>query len=98
MAAATNNVAAKTPARTIMAQGAEASVVAVTDAFSGGGAGGTRRRFNGKPRIRCSAAQTAQAPRQPNSSVSSAVAGQPTVLAKPAISVIPVIAPRASLR
>ncbi len=66
-----------------MAQGADVSGVAATDAFSGGSAGGIRRRFNGKPKTRCSTAQTTQAPRHPSSSVNSVVAGQPTVLANP---------------
>jgi hypothetical protein len=37
-----------------------------------------------------------QAPRQPNCSMKNALVGQPTVLVKPANSVIPVIALRAS--
>jgi hypothetical protein len=43
-----------------------------------------------------SAAQPRQAPRHPKLSLSSADSGQPTVLAKPAIRVMPVIGPRAS--
>ncbi|CRE20850.1 Uncharacterised protein [Bordetella pertussis] len=51
--------------------------------------------FNGRPIIKCKAAQPRHAPRQPNSVSIQAESGQPTVLAKPAISVIPVMAPRA---
>jgi hypothetical protein len=43
-----------------------------------------------------SPAQIRQAERQPNSSRNNALAGQPIVLAKPAIRVIPVMALRAS--
>ena len=41
-------------------------------------------------------AQARQAARQPAACASAAVAGQPIVEAKPAISVMPVIGPRAS--
>ena len=53
-------------------------------------------RFSGSPSSRCSAAQPQQAPRQPHSDSINADSGQPTVLAKPAISVMPVMALRAS--
>ena len=52
--------------------------------------------FSGTPSTRWSAAQVKQAPRQPMCVSRKAESGQPTVLAKPAISVMPVIAPRAS--
>ena len=44
----------------------------------------------------CSAAQIRQASRQPYCASRKAESGQPTVLAKPAISVMPVIGPRAA--
>lgn len=50
--------------------------------------------FSGAPSTRCSPAQTRQAPRQPISASSQALRGQPTVLAKPATSVMPVMAVR----
>src|SRR3546814_7603351 len=53
--------------------------------------------FSGIPTNRCSAAQLRQAVRQPNSTSSQAERGQPTVLAKPANKVIPVMALRAWL-
>src|SRR3546814_20378604 len=53
--------------------------------------------FSGIPTNRCSAAQLRQAVRQPNSTSSQAERGQPTVLAKPANKVIPVMALRARL-
>ena len=57
---------------------------------------GTSSRFIGRPISRCSAAHARQAPRQPNASMKIALVGQPTVLANPANSVMPVIALRAS--
>ena len=60
------------------------------------GAFGTSSRLSGSPIIRCSAAHATQAPRQPKASMKMALVGQPTVLAKPANSVMPVIALRAS--
>ena len=62
----------------------------------GGGARGIRSRLSGSPISRLSAAQTRQAPRQPTLASSNADNGHPTVLAKPAIRVIPVIGPRAA--
>ena len=53
--------------------------------------------FSGKPSTRCSPAHAKHAPRQPICASSSVDSGQPTVLAKPAISVMPVIALRDSL-
>ena len=66
--------------------------------FSGGcgTAFGISSRFIGRPMTRCSTAQAMQAPRQPNCSMKNALVGQPTVLANPAKSVMPVIALRAS--
>ena len=52
--------------------------------------------FSGSPTSRCSAAQPRQAPRQPCWPSIQALSGQPTVLAKPAISVMPVIGLRAA--
>ena len=97
MAPATNQVVANTTASNGMAKrgggGPSSSAIA---ALAGGGAGGTRNRFSGSPSTRCSPAQARQAPRQPTTSSSTAETGQPTVLAKPAIRVIPVIGPRAA--
>ena len=85
MAADTNQVAANTPARTIMVQEiAPPSPCAEGGGGSGGGACGTSNRFIGKPTRMCSAAQPRQAPRQPNASIMNALRGHPTVLAKPA--------------
>ncbi len=53
-------------------------------------------RFKGMPSAKCSAAQPRQAPRQPHCVSNQADSGQPTVLAKPAIRVMPVIALRES--
>ena len=55
------------------------------------------RRFSGMPSTRCSSAQDRQAPRQPRCASSKVDSGQPTVLAKPAINVMPVMALRESL-
>ena len=52
------------------------------------------KAFSGKPTSRCRAAQLMQAVRQPQCSSSQADSGQPMVLARPAISVMPVIGPR----
>jgi hypothetical protein len=50
--------------------------------------------FSGNPSSRWAAAQPAQAPRQPHRASIQADRGQPTVLANPATSVMPVMAPR----
>ena len=63
----------------------------------GGGAFGIRKRLSGRQMKRCKATQPRHAPRQPHSASISAESGQPTVLAKPAISVMPVMLLRASL-
>ena len=55
-----------------------------------------RLAFNGNATSKCSAAQPRHASRQPNSACIQADSGQPTVLAKPAINVIPVIELRAA--
>ena len=65
---------------------------------AGGGAAsvfGIRKRLMGKPIRTFAAAQTRQVSRQPMVSSPHWVSGQPTVLAKPAIRVMPVIARRA---
>src|SRR5947207_15749817 len=54
---------------------------------------GIKNRLIGRQTNRLSAAQPRQAPRQPKLSLSNAESGQPTVLAKPAIRVMPVIGP-----
>ena len=51
--------------------------------------------FSGRQTTRLSAPQIRQVSRQPTASLSSEDSGQLTVEAKPAISVIPVIGPRA---
>ena len=93
----TNQVAPNTLARTIIVHGMPEGA-ACSGAFSGGSgcAFGTRSRFIGRPITRCSIAQARHAPRQPNAWMKDALNGQPTVLAKPANSVMPVIALRAS--
>ena len=93
----TNQVAPKTAASTIIVQGMPdgASCSGVISAACGC-AFGIRSRFIGRPMTRCRTAQATQAPRQPKCSMNNALAGQPTVLAKPAKSVMPVIALRAS--
>ena len=64
--------------------------------FAGPGALGSHA-LSGTPSSRCNAAQPKQAPRQPHCTSIHADKGQPTVLANPAISVMPVMAPRAPL-
>src|SRR5216684_795235 len=77
------------------------SAVSTSDARasseSSGGAGGMISQLSGSAANRLRAAQIRQASRQPNACSNQADAGQPTVLAKPAIKVIPVIEARASL-
>ncbi len=65
----------------------------------GAGASSTRSRgsrlCSGSPSTMCKPAHTKQAPRQPRASIHQAVRGQPTVLANPAMRVMPVMALRA---
>ena len=68
----------------------------ISDVRAGGGARGIRKRFNGSPITDCSAAQMRHVARHPNCASRKADSGHPTVLAKPAIKVIPVIGPRAA--
>ena len=56
---------------------------------------GKTRRLSGKPRTIWAMAHAAQVPRQPRATSPHAVSGHPTVLAKPAINVMPVMAERA---
>jgi hypothetical protein len=58
--------------------------------------GGSMKKFSGRPIKICAAAQAKQVLRQPIVSSPHAVSGYPTVLAKPAISVMPVIERRAA--
>jgi hypothetical protein len=92
-----NQVAPNTKARTIIVHGMPAGAAwgGATSTVCGA-AFGTSSRFIGNPITRCSTAQATQAPRQPKCSMNSALVGQPTVLANPANSVMPVIALRAS--
>ena len=64
--------------------------------FSGSAGAGVldSKLYSGNPKSKCSPAQIKQALRQPHSSSNHAESGQPMVLAKPAIKVMPVIAPR----
>ncbi|MNJ66022.1 hypothetical protein D3C77_620660 [compost metagenome] len=98
IAVLTNQVAAKTNASSPMVRPAPAG--SCTGLSVGGDAGwmpsGIIRRFSGRPRTICAAAQTRQVPRQPSAASSQPLIGQHTVLANPASKVIPVIAPRAS--
>ena len=55
------------------------------------------RALSGRPSTRCSPIQPRQAPRQPQWLSMNAESGQPTVLANPASSVMPVMASRAPL-
>ncbi len=97
MAVETNQVAPNTLARTIIVHGTPDAVSCAWVAVGGGGRiFGTSSRFIGRPISRCSAAHARQAPRQPKASMKIALVGQPTVLANPANSVMPVIAFRAS--
>ena len=57
---------------------------------------GSMKKLMGSPSRMCAAAQAKQVLRQPICSSPSAVSGQPTVEAKPAISVMPVIERRAA--
>jgi hypothetical protein len=80
-------------------KGVEAGGVVAGPPAGGAACGGAARgndAFSGSPSSRCRAAQVKQAPRQPNCASSNADSGQPTVLAKPAISVMPVMALRES--
>jgi hypothetical protein len=65
-----------------------AAVVALDDAGSS--------RLSGRPRMMCAAAHARHVSRQPSSAAPQAVSGQPTVLAKPASKVMPVMDERAS--
>jgi hypothetical protein len=56
---------------------------------------GRRNMLSGRPINMCAAAQAKHVPRQPIASRPNELSGQPTVLAKPAIRVMPVIAFRA---
>jgi hypothetical protein len=53
-------------------------------------------RLSGRPRTMCAAAHTRHISRQPSSAAPQAVSGQPTVLAKPASKVMPVMDERAA--
>jgi hypothetical protein len=94
-AVVTNQVAPKTPARTIIAHGMPDVGTAGSSRCACGGAFGTRKRLSGRPMTMCNAAHAKQAPRQPKASIIAALSGQPMVLAKPANRVMPVIALRA---
>ena len=97
MAPVTNQVVANAKARIAMvARGAGDDPPSTSDARTGGGARGTRSRFKGSPITMCSAAQMRDAARHPNCASRKAESGHPTVLAKPAIKVMPVIGPRAA--
>jgi len=97
MAPVTNQVAAKTKARiAIVPRGAGDASPSTSAVRTGGGARGISSRFRGSPITMCSAAQIRHAARQPNCASRNAESGHPTVLAKPAIKVMPVIGPRAA--
>ena len=96
MAVETNQVAPNTLARTIIVQAGRTALPARAPRPARAAAFGTSSRFIGNPISRCSAAQARQAPCQPSASMKIALIGQPTVLANPANSVMPVIALRAS--
>ena len=92
----THHVAPNTAASTIMVHGMPDGAATCSGVFSGGcsAAFGTSSRFIGMPMIRCSTAHATQAPRHPKCSIKSALVGQPTVLAKPAKSVMALRASR----
>jgi len=106
MAVLMNQVMANTSAssQAVLRGGGARAGAAMAAAVPAATGGCTRRSrwgsylFNGKPTTRCRPLQTQQAPRQPSHPSSSADTGHPTVLAKPAIKVIPVIMRRASPR
>jgi hypothetical protein len=70
--------------------------VVTSEARAGGGATGISNRLNASPITICNAAQMKHVARQPNCASRKADNRHPTVLAKPAIKVIPVIGPRAA--
>ena len=70
-------------------------LTAVSTAAFAPAIGGSIRRLSGRPISRCAAAQAKQVLRQPMVSSPQAVSGHPTVLAKPASRVMPVMARRA---
>ena len=74
--------------------GAAMASVDGSGAFSAAPARGSQP-LSGTPTSKCNAAQPAHAPRQPHCVSIQADSGQPTVLANPAINVMPVMAPRA---
>src|SRR4051812_44781532 len=95
IAAETNQQAANTSdSSTIVHRTTTAAPAGTGGSAGGGNAFGTSNRLSGNPIKTCRRAHARQAPRQPNASMNKALAGQPTVLAKPANSVIPVMALR----
>src|SRR5512143_2588846 len=98
VAANTNDSSTAVPVEPVAGAASSAAATACAGAavVASGGAGGSIA-FNGSPTTRCSTAQVKQAPRHPSSASSSVLSGQPTVLAKPAINVMPVMTLRESL-
>jgi hypothetical protein len=99
MAPCTNQVAAKKKARIGIAKRGGSSVdnpVMACGRSGGAPWRGIASQFIGQATRRLRVAQIRQAARQPDSWRNTALSGQPIVLAKPAIRVIPVMAPRAS--
>ncbi len=104
MAVLVNQVAAKTKASNTVARrawaGAGAGAGTAEPATGPAGAASALRgvhALSGSPTTRCSAAQAQQAPRHPQCNSIHIDSGHPTVLAKPAIKVIPVMELRAFL-
>lgn len=97
MAPVTNQVIANTKERIAIApRGAGEASPSTSEVRTGGGARGISNRFRGSPINMCSTAQMRHAARQPNYASRKAESGHPTVLANPAIKVMPVIGPRAA--
>jgi len=99
MAVELNQLAAKTKANSHSASrvGAAPSSAMATVAFGAAPVPFGSQAFSGKERKRWISAQPRQASRHPHVASIIPESGQPTVLAKPAIRVMPVIGPRASL-
>jgi len=89
-----NTTASSTEARESARRSTSTSMVGGAAALGSTAFARGSQALSGMPTTTCKAAHVQHAPRQPTRLSSHAESGQPTVLAKPAISVIPVIALR----